>query len=162
MPITFSGPEVIEMAVQTERGGKLYYETVAAASGDEKLKGLFGWLAEQEEHHIRVFEDIGRTMPARPEDLPYNWDEAVLYLKAITDSRYFLGSPDKALALARTAVTTDEALAHAIGFEKETLLFYLEIREMVKADARSAVEKLIAQEKDHVRQLTEIRHGLKQ
>lgn len=160
--MTFSGPEVVEMAVQTEKGGKLYYETVAAASKDEKLKGLFGWLAEQEEHHIRVFETIGKSIAARPEELPYNWDEAVLYLKAITDSRYFLGSADKALALAKTASSTEEALGHAIGFEKETLLFYLEIREMVKADSRVAVEKLIAEEKSHVRQLSEIRHGLKQ
>jgi rubrerythrin len=158
--MTFSGPEVIEMAVQTEKGGKLYYETVAAASKDEKLKGIFLMLADAEKHHIAVFDAIGKTIPARPEGLPYNWDDAVLYLKAITDSRYFLGAPDKALALARTAATTAEALQHAIGFEKETLLFYLEIREMVKADSRAAVEKLIAEEKGHIRQLTEIRHGM--
>jgi rubrerythrin len=150
------------MAVQTEKGGKLYYETVAAASKDEKLKGVFLMLADAEKHHIAVFEAIGKTIPTRPEELPYNWDEAALYLKAITDSRYFLAAPDKALALARTAATTDEALQHAIGFEKETLLFYLEIREMVKADSRAAVEKLIGEEKGHIRQLTEIRHGLKQ
>ncbi len=156
MPISFSGAELIEMAVQTEKGGKLYYEMVASVTADSRLRGLFCWLAEQENNHIATFEAIGRTVPVRPEELPYNWDEVVPYLKAIIDSRYFLGSGNKAIELARTASTPGEALYHALSFEKETLLFYIELQGLISVDAQPAVQRLIAEEKSHIRQLTEM------
>ena len=153
MPISYSVTEIMEMAVQTEKGGKLFYETVAAQTKDANLKGLFSYLADEENKHIRVFEDIAKTIKVASDEAPANWEEVSLYLKAVTDSRYFLG-PDKALALAKDAKTTAQAVKLALAFEKETLVFYLEAADMVPAVNRPAVEALIREERAHVRKLT--------
>ena len=159
MPVQYSAPEVMEMAVQTEKGGKLYYETVAAQTSDAGLKGLFGFLAEEESKHVRVFEDIARAVKVAPAEEPYNWEEVVPYLKAVTESRYFLGS-DKALVLARAAKTPLDALRSAMAFEKETLVFYVQLRDMVSEHNRPAVDKLINEEKAHVRKLAGVMEAL--
>jgi rubrerythrin len=153
VPIAYSVPEMMEMAVETERGGKLFYETVAGQSKDDNLKNLFAYLADQENQHIRVFEDIARNVKVPRDETPVNWEEVVPYLKAVTDSRYFLGK-DKALSLAKEATTTEQAVELALAFEKETLVFYLEAADMMPSANRPAVDALIREERAHVRKLT--------
>ena len=143
----------MEMAVETEKGGKLFYETVAAQSKDDGLKNLFCYLADEENKHIYVFENIAKTIKVAPDEMPANWEEVALYLKAVTESRYFLG-PDKALSLAKDAKSTSQAVKLALAFEKETLVFYLEASDMVPALNRPAIEALIKEERTHVRRLT--------
>lgn len=159
MPIRYSMPEVMEMAVETEKSGKQFYETVAAATADKKLKDLFQFLGAEEDRHIAAFQQLARDLRERPEDLPFNWEEAALYLDAITHSRYFLGK-GKALDLAKDSKTAAEALNHAIGFEKETLLFYTEVLGMVSERNRATVQRLIAEEKSHVVKLTQLKGTL--
>jgi rubrerythrin len=142
----------MEMAVQTEKGGKLFYETVAAQQQDARLRGLFEFLAGEESRHIAVFESVARTVRTAPAEEPYNWEEVIPYLRAVTDSKYFLGS-GTALALARESATPLDALRHALAFEQETLVFYVQLRDMVAAPNRPAVDKLINEEKAHIRKL---------
>ena len=153
MPITYSASEIMEMAVETEKGGKLFYEAVAAQSKDDGLKGLFTYLADQEKKHISVFVNIAKTIKVAPDEIPANWEEVSLYLKAVTESRYFLGG-DKALSAAKSAKTTEQAVNTALAFEKETLVFYLEVADMMPTVNRPAVEALIREERAHVRKLT--------
>ena len=153
MLASYSANELMEMAVQTEKGGKLFYETVAAQSKDENLKNLFSYLAGEESKHILVFEGIAKTITVVLDEAPANWEEVSLYLKAVADSRYFLG-PDKALSLAKDAKSTSQAVKLALAFEKETLVFYLEAADMVPALNRPAIEALIKEERAHVRRLT--------
>jgi rubrerythrin len=155
----YSLPEIVELAVQTEQGGKMFYEAVAARTQDAVLKQLFQLLAEEETNHIATFVELGRRVRVAPEELPYNWEEATLYLKSIVDSRYFLGK-DKALALAGESKDAEETLGHALGFEKETLLFYAEILSMVSERNQQPVRELIEQERQHVRKLQELRSAL--
>jgi len=143
----------MEMAVETEKGGKSFYETVAAQSKDDSLRNLFSYLAGEENKHIYVFESIAKTIKVAADETPADWEEVSLYLKAVTDSRYFLG-PDKALALAKDAKSPSQAVKLALAFEKETLVFYLEAADMVPALNRPAVESLIREERAHVRKLT--------
>lgn len=160
MATQYSAPEVMEMAVQTEKGGKLFYETVAGATTDAGLKNLFGFLAGEESKHVVAFEDIARTIRVAPGEEPYNWEEVVPYLRSVTESRYFLGSGN-ALALAKAATTPIEALRSAMAFEKETLVFYVQLRDMVGEQNRPAVDKLINEEKAHVRRLAGVIEALR-
>jgi len=153
MPTNYSATEIMEMAIQTEKGGKLFYEAVAAQSKDDSLKSLFLYLAGEENRHIRVFENIVKTVNVTAHEMPANREEVSLYLKAVTDSRYFLG-PDKALVLARDAKNSSQAVKLALAFEKETLMFYLEAADTVPASDRPAIEALIKEERAHVRKLT--------
>lgn len=157
--MNYTAREIVEMAVQTEKTAGNFYDRIAQTTTNDKLRGLFGFLADEERKHVQVFEKIGRTLVDSSIEQPHNWEEAALYLKAITDSRYFPGG-DKALDVAREASTPAECLTVALSFEKETLLFYHELTEMVGPDARLVVAALIAEEKNHIRRIQELRDAL--
>lgn len=155
MALRYSGPEVMEMAVQTERGGRAFYRQVADRTDHDDLRGLFRFLADEEDRHVAAFQNIARSITERPEEMPYQWEEAVPYLDAIVESRYFLGE-DKALALVRDSATPRQAVENALGFEKETLLFYTELQDMVGEPNKPAVRRLVAEEKAHVVKLSRL------
>jgi rubrerythrin len=47
----------------------------------------------------------------------------------------------------------EEMTRLAIAFEKETLLFFYSVRDLVSAPNRALVDKIVAEEKKHIRRL---------
>ena len=80
------------------------------------------------------------------------WDLYMDYLNGTVQSAFFEGT-DKALALAETVTDASHAIQMAIGFEKETLLFFYDLRERIPAQDRPVVEKIVEEEKRHIRRL---------
>ena len=159
MGVFFSMEEVIEMAVTTERSGQAFYRNASQAAKSNDLKKLFQYLAEEEEKHLRTFEGLYNALKEKPETTPYNWDEAKLYLEALVDSKFF-ASPEKAINLAKKAKDELEVLYAAIDFEKETLLFFYQILEMIRSQEQELVRKIIEQEKRHVQRLSTMKSAL--
>jgi len=152
MSVFFSIREVVEMAISTERSGQIFYQTASKQVREKSLEELFRYLAGEEEKHLKVFQDFYNTLKERPETTPYNWEEAKLYLEALVNSRFF-STPDKAINLAREAKSEIEAIDSAINFEKETLLFFYEMVELVKSQDCDLIKKVIEEEKKHIRRL---------
>ena len=65
----------------------------------------------------------------------------------------FFEGPDKALAVADEIADEQEALRMAIQFEKETMFFFHDLLDTVPEADKETVEKVIAEEKRHVRRL---------
>jgi rubrerythrin len=80
------------------------------------------------------------------------YDEYQAYVQTALDNALFAG-PDKALALAKQAQDRETALRAALGFEKDTLLFFYDLREMVSEADQEAVSNVIREEKKHLRRL---------
>jgi rubrerythrin len=151
---TFYSPvEVIEMAVKTEQTGQEFYSNNAKKTKSKQLSELFRFLAGEEEKHAKTFKGLYRTITESPQAIAYNFDDMQLYLKAITDSKFFLGS-NKALSYMSKVKTSQALLDYALAFEKETMLFYIEIGNLVKAKDKKIVDKIIAQEKEHIKKLS--------
>ena len=68
----FRGEEIIEIAVQMEQAGKLFYEKAAQVAEDAKLKDMLDFLAQEEDKHIKDFTKLG-------EKLNYNFLPADTY-----------------------------------------------------------------------------------
>ncbi len=153
MSIFFSVREVVEMAINTERSGQAFYQTASKLAKEKNLKKLLQYLAEEEGKHLKAFQGFYDTLEEGPETTPYNWEEAKLYLKALVDSRFFTGS-DKAIQMAKEAKSEIEAVNSAINFEKDTLLFFYEMLEVIKSHDRDLVKKIIEEEKKHIRRLS--------
>jgi len=153
MTIFFSMREVIEMAIATERSGQAFYQNASKLARENSLKELFQYLAEEEEKHLKTFQNFYNTLKEKPEITPYNWEEAKLYLEALVDSEFF-ASPDKAINLAKKAKDELEVIYAAIEFEKDTLLFFYQILEMIKSQEQELVKKIIEQEKKHIQRLS--------
>ena len=145
---------VLKWALEIESNGKAFYTHVADAVTDRDAKALFTDLAYQEERHYRTFE---RMLEGADSGEGSNADAAKYeaYMKAALASA-LVGSPDRGLALAQQADSEQAAIEAAMAFEKDTLLFFYDVRENVPEDQKATVTAVIEQERIHLRQLAQI------
>lgn len=158
MSFVFSADEVFSMAMEIEKSGYAYYKTVADSTKDSDLEELFRYLAKEEQKHYAFFEKLDREtggLSVSDEE----WAQISEYIKATTESRFFIGE-DKAISLAKKTDTVKEAIDIAIGFEKDTLLFFYELRHITPPDSQKAADQIIEEEKLHVMRLLERKQAL--
>jgi rubrerythrin len=144
--------DVVDLAMQVELSGEAYYRAVAKKAQSTAIENLFEHLADQEAQHYKVFSELGSRVKEAPVmgDAEFQWYAD--YLTATVQSSFFEG-PEKALAVAEKVADDKEAVRMAIAFEKETLLFFFELRDAVAPHERDFVDRVVAEEKSHVRQL---------
>lgn len=141
----YSIREVIEQAVRTEKLGYEFYTRMANKfKKDNQLQGLFKTLAEKELQHEKTFSDLKAKVK---NEEPEGWEEVSEYLRAIVESEFFLGKR-KSLPKLEHVKKVDDAFRFAIGFEKETLLYYYALREVIKNN--KILNKIIAEERSHI------------
>jgi rubrerythrin len=148
----FTAGEALEMAMEIEKNGEVYYNAVAEKATDAEAKALFEDLAVQEQAHYKVFEKMLGGVKAAPPLPGEEYDQYQAYLQAALSHALFEG-PDKAMALAKQATNQEEALIAALNFEKDTLLFFHDLREMVSEADKQAIAGIINEERKHVRRL---------
>ena len=148
----YSISEVIEQAVQAERLGYQFYTAMAERlKHDNGLKKLFETLGAKELVHEKRFSELKEiTGGVEPE----GWEEASQYLRAIVESEFFLGK-HKSLPDLKHVHTVEAAVDFAMGFEKETLLYFHTIRDVVKE--KDIVDEIINEEKSHIMWLSRFR-----
>ncbi|MDP2277047.1 MAG: ferritin family protein [Nitrospirota bacterium] len=141
----FSISEAIEQAVQTERLGYQFYSSMAKKfEKNESFKKLFDTLAQKELRHEKTFSELKEITG---DDEPEGWDEASQYLRAIVESEFFLGR-NKSLPSLEHVKSIGDVVNFAMGFEKETLLYFYEIRNVIKE--KDIVDEIINEEKSHI------------
>jgi rubrerythrin len=143
--------------MEIEKNGEVFYNQVAAKSADAEVKALCEDLAAQERGHYRVFQQMLERVRPDPDlsSVGVQYDEYQTYLQVALDQALFAG-PDKGLTLARQAQDRETALRAAMGFEKDTLLFFYDLREMVSEAERGTISDVILEEKSHLRRLAKM------
>jgi len=153
----YSIDEIMEMAIQTEKLGYQFYTGMAEKfKKDDGLVKLFTTLANKEKVHERTFTGL-KDMVAKHGTEPIEWEEVTNYMRAFVESQFFLGKA-KALPSMDHVKTVQDAVLFALGFEKETLLYFFELRSIVKE--KEVVDEVINEEKSHIRWLDTFRAGL--
>lgn len=151
----YSVTEIIEQAVQTEKLGYEFYISMANRfEKDEKFRELFETLAVKEQEHEKTFADLKESAE---EQMPEGWDEASKYLRAIVESEFFLGT-NKSLPSLEHLETIEDAVRFAMGFEKETLLYFHSLKDIVKE--KGPINRIIDEEKSHILWLSEFKKTL--
>jgi len=105
--------------------------------------------------HYQTFAKMAQAVSDKPLMTDDEWEQYVKYLNSTVQSSFFEG-PDKALAAAKQVKGEKEAVRAAIGFEKETLLFFYDLRDVVSGADRTFVDKIVAEEKSHIRRLADM------
>ncbi len=149
--------EALKWALEIEKNGETFYNAVAANSTDPQVKALFEDLAVQERGHYRAFQQMLKEVKPDPDlsSVGIQYDEYQAYLQVALANALFAG-PDKGLTLAKQAQDRETALRAAMGFEKDTLLFFYDLREMVSEAERGAISDIIREEKSHLRRLAKM------
>jgi len=149
--------EALKWAMEIEENGEAFYNTVAARSADPQVKALFEDLAVQERGHYQVFQKMLEKVKPEPDlsSVGAQYEDYEHYLQATLANALFAGQ-DKGLTLARKAQDRQTALQAAMSFEKDTLLFFYDLREMVTEAEREAISDIILEEKAHLRRLAKM------
>ncbi len=153
----FSGSELVNIALGIERNGVAYYSALAEAATDASLKETYNYLANMERNHIEIFQKMldsaGKYLLTYAGE---DEEEYELYLKALVDSSVFT-SDRVARQMAQKASNAAEVMQIALGAEKDSILFYSEMRELVSEQDRPVLDKIINEERSHVRLLSDMK-----
>lgn len=155
MMYDFNAAEVFKVAVRIEENGARFYRKAAELQSDPENKKFLEQLAAMEDTHKSTFLKMNENVSgAEKTELVFDPEgEAEKYLAAMADTHGGEGSPSAADALTGDE-SMEEILKTAIGLEKESILFYLGIKDMVPPKfGQDKVNAIIEEERRHVIQL---------
>ncbi|MGA1790307.1 MAG: ferritin-like domain-containing protein [bacterium] len=153
----FSASEITQMGVQIEKNGRDFYTVLAKSSKKDEVKDVFQFLAKEEERHIKLFSEILSGFEKYEPSDAYP-DEYFAYLKSLSDT-YIFTKENTGREIAQSVEDDIEAIDLGIGFEKDSILFYMEMKNMVWKEGKKIVDQLIEEERSHLRKLSEIKMG---
>ena len=158
MSISFSGSELINIAIGIERRGIAFYDIMTKSTKNAATRDVLQYLAGVERQHIQIFQ--GMLAEADKYQIPETYaGEYAAYLQSLVDSAVFTDDFITS-EMATKAVSDIEAMELAISAEKDSILFYYGMKEIMPQRAQPTVNKIITEEKSHLRQLSELKKKL--
>lgn len=150
MSMPFNADEVFEMAEQIERNGGKFYR--AAAKKVPAISKVLLDLAAMEDKHLKTFTTMRAELSGTEIEEPiYDPDgQAQMYLRVMADGHVFdiKADPVKKLAAMNTP---EDILKMAIGIERDSIAFYVGLKEAVPRKAgKDKVEDIIKEEMGHI------------
>ena len=163
MGITFNAFEIFEMAEQIERNGVKFYRKAAEGTPDQDIRQSLLELADMEAEHEETFANMRKQISYKERELitfdPEN--EMALYLQAMASGHVFDLKKDPSQQLTGKE-TAEDILKTAIEAEKDSIVFYLGLKDFVPAEAgRDKVEEIIKEEQGHITLLSQKLAALK-
>jgi rubrerythrin len=145
--------DVFAMAEHIERNGARFYREMAEDSGIvSNVRELLLELAAMEDDHEKQFAEMRNELAERPMAEPAFREEgdAVSYLHAVTNS-WTLDDKNKPAAPEGKRKPQVDVLRTAIELEKDSIMFYLGMKEMLaEGSDRIRVDDIIKEEMRHI------------
>ncbi|MCG6946605.1 MAG: ferritin family protein [Deltaproteobacteria bacterium] len=152
MSFEFNADEILEMAEQIERNGARFYRKAAELVEDAGISTLLQDLAAWEDGHERAFATMRADLVYQERE-PRVFDpehETSMYLRAMADGHVFDAKVDPAETLTGKE-SAEDILRMAIGQEKDSIVFYTGLKEMISQTAgRERIEAIIKEEMGHI------------
>lgn len=151
----FKGSDLVEAAVQIEKNGAAFYDEMTQSAREESVRVMASFFAGEERKHLEIFQEMLSSV-GEPQPVETYPGEYLLYVKALADQHIFTKEQD-AQELARKAASDTEAIDFALGIERDSILFYSEIKHFVRKSAQEVMDKIIEVERKHLRQFAELK-----
>jgi rubrerythrin len=143
----FNAKEILEMAEKIEQNGYRFYRQAAADVKDESIKKFLLELADMEVAHEKVFQEMKtRLSDQEKAEVVFDpFEETIAYIQALADTRVFY---EKEI----DTTSVEAVLMAGIAAEKESIVFYLGMKDMVPAgQGKDKIESIIKEEMQHIR-----------
>lgn len=157
MAFDFNAEDVFEMAKEIERNGAAFYADAAEKVDDPDQKQLLLDLSKMEEEHEETFKKMEAGLKPKEQGKTVfdPESEALQYLKALADTRVFF---DKDVDTS----SMKGILKTALGAEKDSIVFYLGMKELVPEKyGKNRLDRIIKEEMSHVRLISKELTALK-
>jgi rubrerythrin len=154
----YTSNEMVKIGIQVEKNGRDFYDLASKNVKADRVRQTFEYLSNDEQLHIAVFEEILSRIDENPRHAEKYSSEYADYLAALVEENVFTKNKQGS-EMARTIRNDKQALELALGFEKDSLLLYTEIKKLIGADLHKDIDKLIAEEQDHFKRLSDVMKG---
>jgi len=149
--------EILEFAVYIEQRGYEFYVGAIKKFSEKRPSELFQYLADEEFKHEEFFKRLlQESGGVKGESLD---PEYQAYMREFCKGHSLA---DRAVTKARLAQATslEEVLEMAMGFEKDSIIFFSELKEIYTKDNFEAVDKIIREEMGHLRKIFQMKREL--
>ena len=147
----YNAYEIIEMAKKMERNASLFYEKASEEVKDTKVKELLSNLSKMESVHEVIFDDLKNLFSdSEWSNMNISDDNDMLhYLESMVDNIIFdMKNDEKEI---KDMSDIDYVFRFAIGKEKQSVLYYMGIKQLVPESlGRDKIEEIIKEEMKHV------------
>ena len=151
MSYHFNANNVFEMAEQMESNGVKFYQTAANSTENKEFKQFLSHLAQMEIVHQNIFKSLREELSTqeKAETVFDPNEESTLYLQALVDSRVSFKNEYQMTSI-------ENILKAAIESEKDTIIFYLGMKEAVPEHlGKNKIDNIIKEEMTHIRILSQ-------
>lgn len=146
----FSADEIFEMAEEIERNGAAFYRKAADNFSKAEQKEMLEELSVWEKNHERDFHSMRQEILG-DKAKTYDPDEfAAAYLHSIADGYVFDLKQDPKEIITKDS-RLDDILSKAIELEKNSIIFYLGMKDMMTGRGdRQKIQSIIHEEMKHI------------
>ncbi len=139
--------DVVNLGIEKEITRRDFYGQVAKAFDEEELSALFHRLRDWEDGHIQKFKGIRKSVENRKlvESYP---GEMTRYMETLVDESLYTGISGKSFA--KTITHPLEAIDRGIQFEKDAILFFMELLPYIQESDKSAIMEMVFEERRHM------------
>lgn len=146
--------EILGFAVYIEERGYEFYVEAMKKFHEPRATQLFQYLADEEFKHEKLFKKLmereGDIRKGEP-DAEYQ-----AYMREFVKAHQ-LGDREAIHAKLARLSTLDEILDLAMGFEKDSIVFFSEMKELYARGRTTAIEKIIREEMGHLRRIFQMK-----
>ncbi len=138
--------DAVAAAVEIERRGHAFYESVGQRAQKAEDKEFFTFMAGEELRHEGIFAAMlrrigGLELPAGSTD-----EEYLTYMRSLLDSHALFMPDAEQRALA-------DPFHQAMQFEKDTMIFFMGLEDMVPESEKHYVRECAEEERRHLRMI---------
>ncbi|MCM8781262.1 MAG: ferritin family protein [Candidatus Omnitrophica bacterium] len=149
--------EIMDLGIEKEKKRRDFYGLVAEQFREQQLKELFSRLRDWEQTHIKKFTEIKDTLP--PDEAAQTYPgELSAYMQALVDDKLYKISLVQEFR--KNVKTPLDAVRYGIEFEKDAILFFVEIKDYTLDPHKEIIQKLLAEERQHIIYLLELQKKL--
>jgi len=146
--------EIMEFAVFIEARGYEFYIGAMKKFSEARIMELFQYLADEEFKHEEFFKKLLQQsggLKSESRDAEYQ-----AYLREFCKAHSLA---DREVTSARLAKASglDEVLDMAMGFEKDSIVFFSELKDLYSRGNSAAIDKVIHEEMGHLRKLFQMK-----
>ncbi|MBN2029187.1 ferritin family protein [bacterium] len=158
MEAKYAGSEILQMAVEIEKHGKAFYDSVVRVMKNPQAREIFQFLSDEEERHEVIFRKMLQEVHQKNES-GYDDETVTFYFRSLIEKKVFPTS-EEAESMEKDLGDPLVAIHIALSLEKESILFYHELLPVTNEKDHPVIDKIIDEERDHIQRILKLKSDL--
>jgi rubrerythrin len=151
----FAAEEILDMAIRIEQNGEAVYRSAVEKIANPALISLLEWMADEEVKHAEWFLEL-KTEAATLAKSPFVQEMGREFINDILGEQSFSLKEVDFSQIDRI----NDLIDILIEFEEDGILFYEMLQPFIQdQETLAQLNKIIAEEKRHIEQLTEFKES---